>query len=197
MGKKKNASDVNGHFVVLPVDDVNMDTEDSASNTQQPLVSQETVDVVAELPFTVVTTKVHKRQRRRAMIEACALPNRSLDNLGDAIQHWLSALATIVGSPELLHLPKDDNTGPVVPFVIFKVLTDAQRTAISRSGVTINMGLDDTPSTFLYCLFTLEHQRQNESRRLILKSMTFSTTSNDVKVVLASRGQVAHITMGL
>lgn len=194
MGKKK-AADIVGGFVV-PIDDVNMDTEDSVPDTPEQQTTEPTtaaVLTVVEPPFT--DFHVPKRQRHRAMIEACALPNCALDKLGDAIQRHLRTLATIVGPAELVHLPKD-GTGPVEPYVVFEVLSEAQLTAISLSGITINMGLEDTPTPFLYRPYTVEQQQQLVSRRVILKAMAFNTTADDVKVAMATWGPVTYVKMG-
>ncbi|KAF9924023.1 hypothetical protein BGZ67_009561 [Mortierella alpina] len=198
MVRKKNAAaDIVGGFIVL-VDDVNMDTEDSVPDPQQqPDTPDTTADPLedAEASFTIVT-KVTRRYRHRAMIDACALPNCSLDKLADSIQRQLRGIATVVGSAELIHLPQEDDTGPVVPFVVFEILNDTQLTAIARSGITINMGLEDTPTKFLYRPYTMDHQRRHESRRVLLKAMAFNTTFEDVKEAMGAWGHVAHIKMG-
>ncbi|KAF9941180.1 hypothetical protein BGZ67_005632 [Mortierella alpina] len=105
------------------------------------------------------------------MIEACALPKCSLTKLGDTIQHHLGTVATVVGSVELILLPREDDAGPL----------ESTR---------------DAPTKFLFRPYTINHQQQRESRRVLLKSMAFNTTYDDIKMAMASWGQVAHIKMG-
>ncbi|KAF9955451.1 hypothetical protein BGZ70_010236 [Mortierella alpina] len=185
MVRKKNGADIVSGSVV-PFNDVNINTEVSSSSTPHQLTTPESIE----------TFKVPKRLQHRAMIEACAMPKCSLVKLGDAIQRHLRTLATVVGSPEIILLPKDNDSGPVEPYVVFEVLTNRQLTAISRSGVIINMGLESTPTTFLYRTYTLQHQQQHESRRVSLKAMAFITTADDVKVSMAAWGKVAHVKLG-
>ncbi|KAG9326063.1 hypothetical protein KVV02_000774 [Mortierella alpina] len=189
-----NAVDIVGGFVVHP-DYVELDTKGSLSDTRQQRGTPETITAalaVAEDPLTIVI-KVPRRQRYYAMIEACALPKCSLIKLGDTIQHHLRTVATVVGSVELILLPKEDDAGPLERYVVFEVLCEFQLTAMSRAAITITMELEDAPTKFLFRPYTINHQQQRESRRVLLKSMAFNTTYDDIKMAMASWGQVAHI----
>ncbi|KAF9947448.1 hypothetical protein BGZ72_010544, partial [Mortierella alpina] len=184
------AADIVGGFVV-PVDHVDMETEDSAPDTpQETSTEDDTADT--QPPYTIVG----KRQKYLAMIEACALPNCAMAKLSDAIQRHLRTLATVIGSAELVHLPNGDANGTVVPFVVFEVLSEQQLLAISRSGITINMGLEDVPTKFLYRQYTAAHQEQHVSRQVMLKAMAFNTTIDDIKVAMIKWGPVSYVKLG-